>query len=130
MQELELDGVRESDGYVFQHLVPGPIPVTNLAERLGVTQQAASKAVADLERRGLLVRQPDPEDGRVRLVALSDRGWRAVEGARAARQAMAAEVVALLGADRSERFQHDLADVLDHFGGLEVLLTRRLRAPE
>ena len=34
--------VRESDGYVFQHLLPGPLKFGELAERLGITQQGAS----------------------------------------------------------------------------------------
>ena len=38
-----------------------------LAERLEVTQQAASKSVADLERRGYVERTPDPDDARARL---------------------------------------------------------------
>jgi DNA-binding MarR family transcriptional regulator len=130
MAELDVDDVRESDGYVFQHLVPGPQPVSVLADRLAVSQQAASKAVADLERRGLVERQVDPDDARVRLVALSERGWQAVEGARAARQAIVAELAAVLGPQRWKRFERDLAEVLGHVGGLDVLLTRRLRAPD
>jgi hypothetical protein len=39
--------LRFADGFVFQHLVGGPVTVSALAERLGVTQQAASKSVAD-----------------------------------------------------------------------------------
>ena len=45
--------VRHADGYVFQHLLDGPITPTELARRLGVSQQAASKQVADMaEPRG------------------------------------------------------------------------------
>ena len=48
--------VRFADGFVFQHLVPGPLAIGALADRMAVTQQAASKAVADLERRGYVQR--------------------------------------------------------------------------
>lgn len=130
MAELGLDDVRESDGYVFQHLVPGPLPVSVLAERLGVSQQAGSKAVADLERRGLVERTADPDDARVRQVVLSARGWAAVEGARRVRAELVAEVERVLGPTRRRRFERDLAEVLDHLGGLDVLLSRRLRAPD
>ncbi|MEI8409547.1 MULTISPECIES: helix-turn-helix domain-containing protein [unclassified Kribbella] len=37
---------------MYQHLVGGPVTISTLAELLGVTQQAASKTVADLEKRG------------------------------------------------------------------------------
>jgi hypothetical protein len=55
-------------------LMPWPRTIGSLAERLGVSQQAASKAVADLERRGCVRREADPADGRARRVALTARG--------------------------------------------------------
>ena len=45
-RRIAADGMgdlRFADGIVFQHLVPGPIAIGALAERLGVTQQAASR---------------------------------------------------------------------------------------
>ena len=41
-------GVRESHGYLIQHLIESDRSITELADRMGVTQQAASKAVAEL----------------------------------------------------------------------------------
>jgi len=82
------DDLRFGDGVVFQHLVEGRVTVTVLAERLGVTQQAASKAVADLERRGYVRRVADPADARARLVELTARGRGAVSGARRHRAAV------------------------------------------
>ena len=49
---------------------------------MGVTQQAASKAVADLERRGYVERASSREDARVRSVSLTDRGRAAIEAGR------------------------------------------------
>ncbi len=72
------DDVRFSHGFVFQHLVPGPLPVGELARRMEVSQQAASKAAAELERLGYLERTPDPADARVRRLGLSARGRAAV----------------------------------------------------
>ena len=85
-RRIAADGMgdlRLADGVVFQHLVPGPIAIGALAERLGVSQQAASKAVADLERRGYVERVTGAEDGRVRHVSLTDRGRAAIEAGRA-----------------------------------------------
>src|SRR5688572_8092368 len=48
------DDARFADGVVFQHVIAAAVTIGVLAERLGVSQQAASKSVADLERRGYL----------------------------------------------------------------------------
>ena len=59
-RRLAADGfadVRFADGFVFQHLVEDPVTIGALADRLAVTQQAVSKSVADLERRGYVERR-------------------------------------------------------------------------
>src|SRR3954453_19254409 len=94
-RRLAADGhadLRFADGFVFQHLVEGPVTIRVLAERLGVSQQAASKAVADLERRGYVKRTAAPADGRPRPVTLTARGDDAIAGARRHRAALAAEL--------------------------------------
>ena len=48
--------------------------LTELAERAQVTKQTASLLVAALEREGVVERVPDPEDGRARLIRLTERG--------------------------------------------------------
>ena len=74
------DDLRFADGFVFQHLVAGPVTVGVLAERLGVTQQAASKSAADLARRGYVRpparprRRPRAPRGAVPPRATGDRG--------------------------------------------------------
>lgn len=42
--------------------------LTELARRLGVTRQAASQMVQQIEQKGFLERRPDPEDARAVLV--------------------------------------------------------------
>ena len=130
-RRLAADGhgdLRFADGFVFQHLVGGPLPIGALAERLGVTQQAASKSVADLERRGYVARTADPDDARARLVALTDRGWAAIEGGRRHRAALAEELAQRLGSRRVETARQVLVDVLAQLGD-ESVRRRRVRAP-
>jgi len=119
--------VRFSDGYVFQHLMADGIRVTELAERLGVTQQAASKQVADLVARGLVEREADPDDRRASRVTLSRRGQAAVDAARAARRAMNEEVDELLGPRRAAALRRHLQAVADATGALDHMAARRLR---
>ncbi len=48
--------------------------LVELARRLGVTRQAASQMVQQIERRGFLERTEDPEDGRAVLVRHTPAG--------------------------------------------------------
>jgi DNA-binding MarR family transcriptional regulator len=60
---------------------------SDIAGRLGIGPSALSRQVAELEEHGMLLRQPDPADGRAHLLSLSIEGeayLREVEGRRAA----------------------------------------------
>jgi DNA-binding MarR family transcriptional regulator len=58
--------LRPAHGFVFQHLVRGPIAISELARLLGMTAQGASKLVIELEGLGYVCRQTDPADLRSR----------------------------------------------------------------
>jgi DNA-binding MarR family transcriptional regulator len=121
------DAVRFNDGYVFQHLVGGPLSISELAARLDVSQQAASKQVADLCSRDLVAVRADPADGRAKLVELSVRGWRAVDTARVARADLGAEIAELLGPRRAAATLAALRAISDQTGAVEHMANRRLR---
>lgn len=120
---------RFADGVVFQHLVGGPLTIGALAERLEVTQQAASKSVADLDKRGYLSREPDPDDARARLVGLTARGEAVIAAARRQRVALDAELRQALGADRIESARLLLIDALGHLDVTPTLRARRVSPP-
>jgi DNA-binding MarR family transcriptional regulator len=124
-----LDDLRFADGFVFQHLVGGPVTIGALAERLGVSQQAASKSVADLERRGYVTRSRDPGDARARRVALTERGEAAIEGGRRHRAALAAELAERLGPRRVEAARRLLLDAVAELGGEAAVRGRRVWPP-
>jgi DNA-binding MarR family transcriptional regulator len=52
----------------------GPLRVTALAKRLGVTQPTMSDVVSALEDKGLAARRPDPSDGRATGIAATRAG--------------------------------------------------------
>jgi DNA-binding MarR family transcriptional regulator len=120
--------LRFSHGFLVQHLVEGPIPVGALAERMDVTQQAASKAAGELEALGYVERVADPDDARVRRVRLSARGEQAVQATRAVRAEVAAELAERLGGRRVETLRRSLLAALDAAGGMEAVRTRRVPA--
>ncbi len=63
-----------ADGFVLRTLHRGPMTVSELAGRLGITKQGAAQVVDDMQRRELVSRGRDPHDARARPVELTDRG--------------------------------------------------------
>jgi DNA-binding MarR family transcriptional regulator len=130
VQRIAADGfgdLRPAHGYVFQHLVPGPVAISELARRLGMTAQGASKLVIELEGYGYLARQTDPADRRSHTVTLSVRGWAAIEAGRSARAAVTAQLREVLGEPAADDLVASLQRLAEHTGGLRRLLARRLR---
>src|SRR5439155_20774778 len=64
-------GLRDSHGYVIQHLIEGDRTITELANRMDVTQQAASKMIAELVQLRILELVP-AQDKLSKLVPLSN----------------------------------------------------------
>lgn len=125
-----LGEVREADGFVFQHLQDGPVTVTELGRRLGITQQGASKAVSDLERRGLVARAAGSGgDGRTRAVALTEAGWAAIHQSRRSRRRLNRVLDRALGDRSAASLRADLLAAVDALGGVEVVAARRIRPP-
>jgi DNA-binding MarR family transcriptional regulator len=117
--------LRYSHGFVFQQLIEGPRPVGEVAENLGVTSQAISKAARELEALGYLERTPG-QDARVRLLALTARGRAAVEVARAARADLNRALAEALGAERVEAAAQTLRDALAARGAMPAVRARRV----
>jgi len=123
------DDVRDSHGYVVQGLLDGDSTVTELASRLGVSAQAVSKSVTELERAGYVRRGHDPADGRARPLRLTARGDALVDASRRARQAVARDVARWLGTRDQAELVRLLQHAAEHFGRLDALSARRLRPP-
>ena len=66
--------LRRSHTSLLPHIDLNGTRITDLAERLGVTKQAASQLVDDLEQLGVLAREPDPDDARAKRVVFTELG--------------------------------------------------------
>ena len=73
---------------------------SELAAHAGVTRQAITKLVDELERLDLVRRDPDPDDGRGVIVRYTDRGRAGVAIARKRMLALERAYAAQVGADR------------------------------
>src|SRR4051812_34411773 len=87
--------MRPAWGYVIRALHDQPLPLARLAELLDVTKQAAQQTVDEMEAAGLVVREPDPADGRRKLLALTGEGRRV----RATALGVSAQLEREIGAD-------------------------------
>jgi DNA-binding MarR family transcriptional regulator len=119
-----------SHGFVFQQLVEGPRPVGEVAENLGVSSQALSKAARELEGLGYVERTPDPGDARVRRLQLTARGHAAVQAAREVRAALNAELAQALGSERVAAAASTLREALAARGAMSAVQARRVRSAQ
>ena len=96
---------------IFHHLREGGFRLTELAERAHTTKQAMRYTVNRLEEAGYVERVPDPDDGRAKIIRLTERGW---ELRRVADEIMAGieeECARRLGEQRMRQFEGLMQDV-------------------
>lgn len=124
--EAGFGDVRESHGFLIQHLLRGPHSVGELSVLLGVTQQAVSKTVAELTAAGYL-ESASGRDARVRLVQLSARGHACVLCSRKLRDKLERRLQKGLGERRTQQTQQALAEALELLGGAAAVKQRRVR---
>jgi DNA-binding MarR family transcriptional regulator len=119
-------GVRESHGYLVQHLFESPRSITELAERMDVTQQASSKMVAELVRLKVLEIGAG-KDRRAKQVRLSAYGRRLVRHNRRTRKQIHARLVRELGKNKYEAARALVLQCLIRLGGIKAIRDRKIR---
>ena len=102
------DDVRPAHGFAFARLAPDGATITQLAEHLDVTRQAAAQLVDELIAKGYVQRGRHPDDARARLIKLTDRGWACTRAAEAATADTVRPWAAILGDQRLGALQDDL----------------------
>ncbi|MEM1139017.1 MAG: MarR family transcriptional regulator [Pseudomonadota bacterium] len=85
--------------------------VNGLARYLGVTSGPASRAIAALQRNGFLTAEPNPEDGRSQLYALTEKGKATLHDDPAHRLALA---IAGLPDEAQDRLADSLELIYQH----------------
>ncbi|MBO0777300.1 MAG: MarR family transcriptional regulator [Ktedonobacteraceae bacterium] len=98
---------------VLAHLYAAPqISQQMLADRLFVTKGNMVGLLNRLEGRKLIVRRPDPEDGRTHVVSLTEQGVVLAARVVPEHEALVAECMALI-APEDQRALHQLLHMLD-----------------
>jgi DNA-binding MarR family transcriptional regulator len=89
----------------------GESRASDIAARLGVGASALSRQVAELEERGLIIRRPDPADGRAHLVSLSDEGRERLAAVERRRTETIQELLSGWDEDRAHAAAQTIADL-------------------
>ena len=129
MRAAGFQQVRESHGYLMQHLIESDRTITELAGRMEVTQQVTSKAVAELVKLGVLDLLAS-SDRREKTVRISDRGWTLVHLGRRARQRIERRLVSVTGREEYEMARSVLTACLEALSGTERVGSRRVLPPQ
>lgn len=98
---------------IFGNIRVGGIRLTELAARAQLSLAAASELVNDLETLGYLERQPDPSDGRAKLIVPTARGRAALSDAGNRVAQIEENWASIVGAERFTEVCQTLQELLD-----------------
>ena len=101
---------------VFQNIKPRGSRPTELAESAHMTKQSMGYLIDYLEEHGYVERVPDPQDGRARLVRLTERGRGVDRKAREIVVDLEDEWAELLGPERMNTLIETLMDLTAALG--------------
>lgn len=84
---------------------------SELAEQLQIAKQSVNDLLGHLEHHGYLTREPDPNDGRARIVRLTPKGRRLQKTVHVRAQAAEQHIADTLGARRFTQLQRALEEL-------------------
>jgi DNA-binding MarR family transcriptional regulator len=87
--------------------------VTDLGDHLGVTSAAASQMLDRLVEQELIQRKEDPQDRRVKQIAITSKGLKVLEEGLKARQSWIIDLEAILTPDQKDQVQNALLLLID-----------------
>jgi DNA-binding MarR family transcriptional regulator len=106
------DGLRATHSPVLRHLPPEGGRVADVARATGLAKQSVAYVVEDLVALGYLRSEPDPEDGRARLLLYTARGLKLLAALADASRALEDELAASLGPERLQLLRDTLEALL------------------
>lgn len=113
LDEAGYDDIPANGLYVIGALAMTEMQLAEIIRDLRVTKQAAGQLVDALVLRGYLTRDVDPGDRRRLTVALTERGRAAAATQAGAREAIDAELLARVGAEKIRHCREVLAALFD-----------------
>jgi DNA-binding MarR family transcriptional regulator len=109
LDEAGFTGLRPTHNAVLRYLDEEGTRASELARRSGLTRQALTQIIDDLERLGYVTRRDDPTDRRAKLVVYTERGRAAFRASRTIIAELEQDVRRHLGRERYEHLREALA---------------------
>ena len=106
------DWYAEARSSVVPYVGPKGTKQSIIVARMGLSKQAVQQLILDLEESGILLREPDPNDGRGKIVHFTEKGLAAQRDSRKAKRKVEEEIRARLGDKKFE----NLLDALKKIG--------------
>lgn len=104
--------VREAHDPVFAFVPADGIRLTELARLAGMSKQAMSELVDELVANGYFVKEPDPTDGRAKLIVWTDRARQLDQHAQAYFDQLEHELARLVGPEAMRQLRHTLETIV------------------
>jgi DNA-binding MarR family transcriptional regulator len=116
LAEQGFDEIQPGHHTVLRYLGEDGARPSELAAKAGVSRQAVTKTLDDLERLGLIEREPDPADGRGVVVRYTPRGLAALQVARTRMNQLERRFTSHIGAQRWRTVRDVLEALFDAEG--------------
>ncbi|HEY5014020.1 MAG TPA: MarR family winged helix-turn-helix transcriptional regulator [Acidimicrobiia bacterium] len=87
---------------------------SEVADQLQITKQSVNDLLGHLEQCGYLTREPDPADGRARVIRLTAKGRRLEKTINGQAQAAELQIAELLGPRRFSQLRNALEELARH----------------
>jgi DNA-binding MarR family transcriptional regulator len=111
LHERGFDDLEAAHLVVLQYPGPQGVRPSELAARVGMSKQAVNYQLGELERRGYLVREQDPDNQRSKRIALTERGYAVIPVIREAVGEVEAAWAHELGPDRFAQIRELLVEL-------------------
>jgi len=100
--------IRGAHSAILGHMDTSGMCLTELAQRVGISQQATGKLIKDLERNGYASSHTDSRDKRSRIIRLSERGVALIQDIEEILEEVRREYRAVLGEEAMQTFERQL----------------------
>ncbi|HEX2916556.1 MAG TPA: MarR family transcriptional regulator [Chloroflexia bacterium] len=112
LEKVGYGDIRPTHTIIFALVGTEGIRLTDLAERAQLTKQLVNYLVTAMEERNYVERIPDPEDGRAKLVRLTEKGQAAAAAGRSIIQSIEQEWADLVGKDAMSDIRTNLEQLV------------------